>query len=137
MRKQIYFKPLDILFIFLYYFLSWFLSLNAVLLLLTLWHSDQLCHVPHPWGDEAVLETQVPWTEKDVIMIHRHTKALEEKKKTPTSEIHEIVFEPKQNKTKQKLEDTLKITTLWEGNHLQLCLWINICVNMCANWIHN
>ena len=33
---------------------------------LTLWDSDQLRHIPHPWGDEAVLETQVPCVENGV-----------------------------------------------------------------------
>ncbi len=35
------------------------------LMWLTLCHTDQLRHVPYAWRHEAVLETQVPWRERE------------------------------------------------------------------------
>lgn len=101
-----------------------FIIIFLPLPLLTLWHSDQLSHIPHPWGDEAVLETQVPCS-KMMQSGHTYTqKNIMELKHTDTH-------------TRTHMHTQRKITFLWEGNHLQLCLWINICVSVFANWIHN
>lgn len=43
------------------------------MLRLTLRHTDQLSHVPHPWCHKAVLETQVAWGKKNTEHVVKDT----------------------------------------------------------------
>lgn len=45
-------------------------KIRETILLLTLWHTDQLSYVPHPWCHKAVLETQVAWGKKKIYIAH-------------------------------------------------------------------
>lgn len=69
--------------------------------------------------------------------LHRYTKVLEGKKTHNIRNSWNCVGNKQNNIKKKNWKKPWKIASLWEGDHLQLCLWINICVSVFANWIHN
>lgn len=110
--------------LFLFLFVSLLFFCRCHYLLCDTLTSSATFHTPEVTKQSWKLRCPVQrWCDQD---IHIHKRA------QWNWNTHTHTYTPAHTKEKPP-----KITFLWEGNHLQLCLWINICVSVFANWIHN